>query len=383
MLNWPGSLTSFDLVSNGVQKRFFGYMHKQSQAKYLAVLFLLVTVWARAAEPKFLPKTFNGWQLSPSGVKTGSDPAAVDPADSAVLKEYGFTGFETGTYTRNGRKMDIKAARFENLSGAYGAFSFYAQPQMQVEKIGDGAASNNSRILFYRGNILVDVSLERVTAMSAADLRALADTLPRPGGRNSAPPSVKENLPQQSLIPNTTRYIMGPVALERSGLPVPASAIDFSKGPDIMFARYRTTTGEAGMTVVEYPTPQIAAERLRAWQSANLPGGPFYFRRSGPLLAAVNGSIPQSEAESLLASVNYDADITMTQQRPKPREDRYGFIVALILLCVIVLLIALLIGLAFGGFRLVAGKLFPNRGFDRKEEVEIISLNLRGPTLKD
>jgi hypothetical protein len=355
----------------------------QRRAKQLAVILLLSTVCAAAAEPKFLPQTFNGWQISPATVKTGSDPAAIDPADSAVLKEYGFTDFETATYTRNGRKMEIKAARFGNLSEAYGAFTFYTQPQMQTEKIGDGAVSNNSRILFYRGNILVDVSLERVSAMSAADLRALADTLPKPGGRNSAPPSVQGNLPQQSLVPNSVRYIMGPIALERTGAPVPANLIDFAKGPDIMFARYRTSTGESAMTLVEYPTPQIAAERLRAWQSANLPVGPFYFRRSGPLLAAVNGNIPQSEAESLLASVNYDADVTMTQQRPKPREDRYGFIVALILLCVIVLGMALVIGLAFGGFRVLARKFFPNRGFDRKEEVEIISLNLRGPTLKD
>jgi hypothetical protein len=349
----------------------------------ILLLVLFSIAGALAAEPKFLPPTFNGWQVSPAGVKTGSDPAAIDPADSAVLKEYGFTDFESASYTRNGRTMEVKAARFENLSGAYGAFSFYSQPQMQTEKIGDGAVSNNSRILFYRGNILVDVSLERVTAMSAADLRALADALPRPGGRNSAPPSVKENLPQQSLLANTARYMMGPQALERLGVPIPADLIDFSKGPDIMFAHYHSSTGEAGMTLVEYPTPQIAAERLRVWQSANLPGGPFYFRRSGPLLAAVNGSIPQSEAESLLASVNYDADVTMTQQRPKPREDRYGFVVALLLLCLIVLALALLFGLAFGGFRVLARKLFSNRGFDHKEEVEIISLNLRGPTLKD
>jgi Family of unknown function (DUF6599) len=347
------------------------------------LLVLLCSIaGALGAEPKFLPTSFNGWQLSPAGVKTGSDPAVIDPADFGVLQEYGFTDFETATYTRNGRKMDVKAARFENLSGAYGAFSFYEQPQMQQEKIGDGAVSNNSRILFYRGNVLIDVSLERVTAMSAADLRALADSLPRPSGRNSAPPSVKQNLPEQSLVRNSARYIMGPLALGRVGAPVPANLIDFSKGPDIMLAQYRTSTGEAEMTLVEYPTPQIAAERLRAWQSANLSGGPFYFRRSGPLLAAVNGNIPQGEAESLLASVNYDADVTMTQQRPKPRDDRYGFIVALLLLCGIVLGVALLFGVAFGGFRMLARKLFPNRGFDRREEAEIISLNLRGPGVK-
>lgn len=340
---------------------------------------LLATVSLVAKELGPLPPSFNGWQQSPGTVRPGSDPAAIDSADSAVLKEYGFVDYETATYTRSGRKMDVKAARFENASDAYGAFTFYTQPQMLPEKIGDGGASNNSRILFFRGNILIDVTLERVTAMSAADLRALSEALPRPSGKDSALPSVAGNLPQQSLEANTVRYIIGPVALERLGVPIPPSLIDFSKGPDIVFARYRTSNGAASMTLIEYPTFQIAAERLRAWQAAALPGGPFYFRRSGPLLAAVNGNIPHSEAESLLASVNYDADVTLTQARPKPREDRFGFLVALISLTVIFLGMALVIGLAFGGFRVVARKLFPNRGFDRKEEVEIVSLNLRGP----
>ena len=69
------------------------------------------------------------------------DAAVADPADSAVLKEYGFTDFATATYARNGRKMRVKAARFGDASGAFGAFTFYRQPQMQVEQIGDRAAS--------------------------------------------------------------------------------------------------------------------------------------------------------------------------------------------------------------------------------------------------
>src|SRR5262249_53253184 len=161
-----------------------------------------------------------------------------DPADSAVLKEYSFTDFQTGTYTRNDRKMQIKAARFADTSGAFGAFTFYRQQQMQVEKIGDRAASNNSRVLFYRGNILVDVALERVTAMSAADLRSLADVLPEPKGRASACPPCQGSLPKESLIANTERYIVGPVALERLGFPIPANLIDFSKGAEIEVGKY-------------------------------------------------------------------------------------------------------------------------------------------------
>ena len=332
--------------------------------------------WAK--EPGILPSNFNGWKLNHASVRNSSNPAVADPADSAVLKEYGFADFETGTYIRNDRKMQIKAARFADTSGAFGAFTFYRQPQMQLEKIGDRAASNNSRVLFYKGNILADVALERVTAMSAADLRSLAELLPAPKGPASACPPCQGSLPKESLIASTERYIVGPVALERLGIPIPANLVDFSRGAEIEFGKYRGSAGEGSLTVIEYPTPQIAGDRLRAMQAATLAGGPYVFKRSGPLLALVNGKIPEAEAKSILASVNYDADVTPLQStKPPPREDRGGFFVAVILLVVAVLVVALVLSLVFGGFRLIAQRFFPNRVFDRRNDAEIIRLNLK------
>lgn len=345
---------------------------------FTVVYLLFSALLTYARDPGVLPASFNGWQLEKPSIKSGSDPASADGADAAVLKEYGFVDFESGSYLRNGRKMQIKVARFNDASGAYGAFTYYVQPQMQEEKIGDRAASNNRRILFARGNILVDANLEQVTAMSAADLRALADTLPRARGNVSALPSLPDNLPRQSYIPNTMRYIEGPVALERLGVPIPSSLVNFSMGPEVAFARYRSSNGEAYMTVIGYPTPQIAADRMKAFQTAGLAGGPFRFKRSGPLVAAVSGNIPESEAQSLLASVNYDADVTWNQAtKSNPKDDPYGFIFALLLLIVIMLGAALIFGFAFGGVRILAKKIFPNRVFDRPEDVEIIQLNLK------
>jgi hypothetical protein len=351
-----------------------------SQRFLIATGFCFFAFWAAAKEPQktWLPPSFNGWQTVQGTAKSGADPKAVDAADSAVLTEYGFSDYESAKYSRNGRSMQVKAARFNDASGALGAFSFYMQPQMRKEEIGDRAVSNNSRILFYRGNILVDVTLETVSAMSAADLRALAEALPRPRGENSVPPGLPGYLPSQSLVSNTDRYIEGPQAFERLGAPIPAALVDFSKSRDVELARYQNRNGEATLILVEYPTPQIAAERLRAWQAASLPGAPFYFRRSGPLLAAVNGYLDENEAQSLLASINYDADVTWNQPaRPDRNQDRYGFIVALVLLVVIILGLALIIGMMFGGLRVWSKKLLRGRAAEAPDEVEFIRLNLK------
>ena len=344
--------------------------------------FLILFTVIGFAEPKnpavLLPSQFSGWHLEKQTAKTASDAAAIDSADSPVLKEYGFSDSETGTYSRDGRKMQVKAARFNDSSGAFGAFTYYLQPQMRTETIGDKAASNNTRILFYKGNVLVDVTLDHVSAMSGADLRSLAAALPHPQGNIAALPTLPGNLPAQSQVPNTSRYIVGPEGLARLGVPIPAQLIDFSKSPEIVMARYRSSAGEATLTIIGYPTPQMAREKLTQLESASLPGGPFYFKRSGPFLAAINGNIASDEAQSLLASVNYDADITWNQAtKPRPQEDRAGFIVALVLLCILVVLAAAIFGFAFGGLRLLLNRLYPNKVFNRSDSADIIRLDLK------
>src|SRR5579872_2531545 len=112
---------------------------------------------ARATPAPILPTQFAGWQIS-GPTHSSTDPAVADAANAALLKEYGFTDFESGTYTRDdGRKLTLKAARFADATGAYGSFTYYKLPQMLKETIPDQAASLNERVLFYRGNILVDV----------------------------------------------------------------------------------------------------------------------------------------------------------------------------------------------------------------------------------
>jgi hypothetical protein len=325
-----------------------------------------------------LPPAFSGWRIDSQSVKTSTDPTTADATDAPVLKEYGFADLETASYSRSGRHMQIKAARFNDATGAFGVFTYYVQPQMQVEKIGDSGASSNTRILFFKGNILIDVSVEHLSAMSGADLRSLASALPRLKSENGKLPTIPANLPSQSLLRNSSRYIIGPEALARLGVPIPAQLIDFSKSPEVAIGKYRTSQGEASVILVGYPTPQIARERLDAMQSAALPGGPFYFKRTGPYIVAVNGNIPADEAQSLLASVNYDADVMQLQPtKLKPVEDRAGFIFALTMLCVISVLAALVFGFLFGGIRILANRMFPNRVFSRPESVEIIRLNLK------
>ncbi len=359
--------------------------------KRIAILLVfclgsLAATWAAPAgsNATFLPSEFAGWRLS-APPTVSQDAAKADPAFGPLLKEYGFHDMEQATYVRSDRLLKVKAARFADASGAFGAFSFYKQPEMATENIGDQAASNNGRVLFVRGNIVVDAVLDRVTVMSAAELRDLAASLPLPTGNARDLPPVLAYLPKQARRANSVRYFMGAVGLSDVSTPISPQLVDFAKGAEVAMAQYATSAGSQGdatLMVISYPTPQIAAERAKVIDAAlhttsETENPVSRVKRSGPLVALVSGQVSNGDAKSLLDQVNYDADVTWNQNTFFSKRDNIGnLLVGVILLVAILMGFALVAGLLFGGFRLLMKRLFPDRIFDRSKDVEIISLKL-------
>ena len=332
-----------------------------------------------SAPNNFLPQSFAGWTKS-GPVQSNTDPAKADAAYPAVLKEYGFADAETATYTRaDGRKLTVKAARFNDATGAYGAFTFYRQPSMGTERIGTKAASANQRVLFFRDNILVDADFDRLTEMSAAELRELAGMLPAAKASAENLPSLPGYLPKGHAVENSAKYILGPQALVAQKGPLTPEQVDFSHDPEILMQDYSSASGPLTLTLIQYPTPQIAGERLRALQSAEQSSpNSLLVRRSGPLVDVVTGAVGSSEAHALLNSVNYEAEVTWNEATSMSKRDNIGnLIVAVFALTGIILLISLIFGIFFGGIRIVMKRLFPERVFDRPEDVDIIQLHLQ------
>src|SRR5258708_7094843 len=141
-----------------------------------------------SATPALLPTDFAGWSQS-APAQESTAPEAADPANAAVLKEYGFQQFSTAHYASGDNKLTVRAIRFQDASGAYGAFTFFRRPGSIPQQIGRSAAWDGSHVLFWNGATLVDATLDHVTAMTASELRELAKDLPQPpGSANIAPP---------------------------------------------------------------------------------------------------------------------------------------------------------------------------------------------------
>jgi hypothetical protein len=266
---------------------------------------------------------------------------------------------------------------------------FYVQPEMAREQIGDQGASFNQRVLFYRGHILVDAVFSQLSVMSAAGLRELAGVLPRPAGNAGNLPPILAFMPHHGYQTNTEKYAEGPLALTAIASPVPADLVDFSAGPEVVLGQYSTSSGEATLMLIEYPTPAIAAEHLRRIDAAHHAAqpeagisavenvGPFFDKRTGPIIAIAAGPVSQSDAQTLLGAVNYDASVTWNENTYFDKKNNIAnLLVNIILLCIIVGAISLAAGVAFGGVRVLLRRYFPGPVFGRSDHTEFISLDL-------
>lgn len=280
---------------------------------------------ASPASSPLLPTDFAGWHQA-AAARQSSAPEAADQANTAVLREYGFTRFSAAQYTQPDNKLSLRAIQFQDATGAYGAYTFYRRDGMRKEDIGQEAAFDGTHLLFWTGNILVDATFDHLTAMSAAQLRELAGDLPKVSGPSSVLPPLPGYLPAASLDAASVHYAVGPVAYARGNGALPPAIIDFDRDAEAVTANYSTQHGDGTLTLLMYPTPQMAINREQAIQSllkaGNTPQAAWpqplaesapaslLVRRSGPIVAVSSGGFSPDEARHLLNAINYSANVT-------------------------------------------------------------------------
>ena len=348
---------------------------------------------APPAQPPLLPTDFAGWHQV-STAQQSAVPEAADQANAPVLHEYGFTEFASANYTQPDNKLNLRAIKFQDATGAYGTFTFYRRPGMQKEDIGQGGAFDGAHVLFWTGATLIDATFDHLGAMSAAELRELADDLPKIGGPSSVAPPLPKYLPTASLDPGSVRYTVGPVAYARSGGVLPPGIINFDRDAEAVMASYSTQNGDGALTLLMYPTPQIAINREQAIQvllkAGNSPQAAWpqplvdsssvslLVRRSGPVIAITSGGFSVDEARKLLRSINYTADITWNHPEGYVSEasKTARLLLGIAYLTGILGSAAIILGLFFGGGRALIRRM-RGKPISTLNDEDFISLKLK------
>jgi hypothetical protein len=344
-----------------------------------------------------LPEAFAGW-VSAEAPKKVTDAAQADPANAAALKEYDFTDAALADYKRGGETLSLRALRFHDASDAYGAYSFYRQNGWPKEEIGTGATSNHNRVLFWVGNAIVDANFSHIGPMSGSELRELASQLPKPeSGKAMAPPILanlpQTTLPQVKLDGQTTHYALGPASYAGSGGVLPTELVGFDRGAEAVTANYTVRSGVATLTLIDYPTPQMATAqeaKIREYIKAGKQAQPAWpkplmdsdlasleVRRSGPLVALVSGDAIPEESHKLLASVHYESELMSIPQSGESEVSKTGkLLMGIAVLVIVGSATAILLGFFLGGFRALY-RLARGKPASSVYDVEFTSLNLR------
>ena len=323
-----------------------------------------------------LPDALDGWVATGPPLSL-TDPAQADPANAAALKEYDYAGGASVTYKREGETLSVRALRFQDATGAYGAYSYYRKNGWAKEDIGAGATSDHNRVLFWKGNTVVDATFSHIGPMSAGEMRELASHVPTPPGTRATMPPILANLPPGSLDGQTTHYAIGPIGYVGGGGVLPPDLVAFDRGAEAVTANYTLNSGPATLTIIDYPTPQMAEAqepKIRAYLQAGSKAQPPWtkplqdsdiasleVRRSGPLVAIVSGDAIPDESHKLIEMVHYEADLTSI---PQPTESEVTKTAKILMSIAAIVIVggsaALLLGFFLGGgralYRIMRGK---------------------------
>jgi hypothetical protein len=343
-------------------------------------IVLLAGQTAPAAD--LLPSRFGAW----SG-QAGEQPLEQGRAawEQTVLAEYGTTGMEHKVYTSTGQTLSIAVTRFKDPSGAFGAFTYFRPPRTEPAGIGDFSAAEAGHVLFLVGNLLADV---RGAPTDVRELLPLAESLKKVADRRPYP-ELPSRLPEKGLQAGSECYVLGPIALGRFVSLGVGDWAGFGMGAEAQVAQYRSGGERATLLLLDYPTPQIAYNKLAEisrWFPVNptvgrARGGVIYAKRNGSLLGLVTESSSAAYAQQLLDAIPYEVQVTWSERKAKLTEPTFvELIYSIFVLTGIILLVMLGAGIGFGGFRLIVKHFFPGRFFDRADRLEIIQLGLSRKT---
>ena len=325
-----------------------------------------------------LPQQFGAWQQAPDD----ANAAPTDGAEQAALHEDGVTRTAAFSYKRDpgGETVSLKAYQFGDATGAVAAFTYYRQPEdrpVAGVKLGTSAVQKGDRVLVLNGpSVLI---AEFHGAPRVADLADVVSRLPKIGGTKGLAPLLPTMLPAKGLEPETLKYALGPQSYKAMGGVLPPEIIGFDKSAEAVTAKY---AGKGLLTLVLYPTPQIAGDHGREIEAEmNREGaaaGTVKLRREGPLVLMTSGSWPAAEAQSLVEGIHLRTEVTWNKDIPPEFHAEVKKTASLLLtiaeLSGVLMLATVIMGLFFGGGRALIRVLL---GKPAATEPEFLRIDLR------
>ena len=335
-----------------------------------------VSAQQKVVPKQILPKEFRSWHL------TSCHPQSPD---FGFWKEAGLRNVNDCEYTADGATVNVRLAQYSDPSSAYEVFTGLLRTGMLPAKLGQVAAFDKDMVLIQEGTLV----LRSTANVSQDDLGELVKAVDAQSEKSPLPP-VRTYLPIPGRVVGTERYALGPEALEVAlhGLGVTdteglVKAAGFTSSAEAMVARYSNPGKGSGiLLLLEYPTPQLAEQHIHHLDEV-LPAAAkqagTVIERKGSLLSMVLAPSSVEYAKRLNEAANYETQVTWNEASQAATDPPItSTLVKIIMGTGVFMVAAIVLGIAFGGVRVVTKKFFPGKVFDRANQMEVLQLGLSG-----
>lgn len=326
-----------------------------------------------------------------SAVASGTASAEDGGRCLAVLKEDGITRFATAVYHHASSPVAFQAfaLEFGDATGAFSAYTFYRSlmhaPKVRGPEARLGKGSSETSVdaegtLGWAGTAVLKVTGQ----VSSTELTTLVAALPKNGGRRGLAPLLPTLLPGPAVEAGSIRYAIGPAGYQAMGGALPSAILGWDKSAEVLTADFSGKPGKGTLTLLLYPTPQIAGDRGRAIEKAVNDLGPAKFGtvkllRVGPLLGMTSGAWTPEEATALLAGLHLNQEVSFDQKLPLEFHAEVRKTATLLqsiaIFTGVLILAAVVLGVFLGGARAAIRVL---QGKPAAHEPEFLTIDLRG-----
>jgi len=335
-----------------------------------------------SAQQRVLPHHLGNWDCGI--VADDGDPVRIASL-ADIEKEAGLSSIEVCNYFSSTAKVHVHLRKYHDPSNAYETYTAMIRPDMHSSTLGRTSAVDGDRLFALLGDYILEV--QPTPAISDTDLAALVKSVRGRADQTPLPP-IRAYLPR-GFIDGTQRYARGPegfksaiAALKQDEFANLANEAGFNFDAEAMFARYNKGKDEAVLLLLDYPTPQLAEQHLRHLELAISPAAKqagTTIQRKGTLLSVVLKPSSAAYADTLHSAVNYETVVTQNEPHQTVTDPPILTTVAKIFIATgVFMVIAVVLGAAFGGVRLLTKIFFPGKVFDRPEQMDVLQLGLSG-----
>ena len=346
---------------------------------------------------QILPNQFAGWQSGhdvhgsgPQVLLWPRDPTAAKydahPEYTSLLVESGVIRIEEHYYEKDDSEISVRAFRLADPSAAYQVYTSLLRPGMMPTKLGQVAAFDKEGVLVQEGSLVLGSSAN----ISREDFATLVQAVEAKSEKTTPLPPVRTYLPTEGRLVGSERYALGPeaikVALADAGQAADAGFIEamgFNNGGEAMLARYsHPGKGSGVLLLLEYPTPNVAEQEIHHLAEvlpASAKVGEQNIVRKGSLLSIVLAPSSAEYAVSLREAANYETQVTWNEPSQTLTDPPLLSTIAKIFIATgVFMVVTVVLGIAFGGVRILTKRFFPGKVFDRPEQIEVLQLGLSG-----